>query len=106
MKAQSEAGFTAAVIAYAVLRRWEVAHFRQGRLKRGGWRTPVQGTGKGYQDLTLVRGERIVVSELKMPGNTLTPDQRRWLDAWRATGKAEVYVWVPDDWNTILEVLA
>ena len=101
---QSEPAFQAAVIHLAKLKGWRVAHFRPALDRRGKWSTAVAGDGVGFPDLVLVRGARLVIAELKSERGRVEPEQRAWLDAWRATG-AEVYVWSPSDFPTIEEAL-
>jgi len=83
------------IIQLARLLRWRVAHFRPAMTAQG-WRTPVQADGKGFPDLILLRGSRIVVVEVKRQLGTIDPDQELWLDAFRGVG-AEVHVWRPSD---------
>lgn len=99
-----EAAFTTQVLGEAKRRGWRSAHFRPAQNARGDWRTPVAGDGKGWPDLVLLRADRVVVAELKKVGEYPRPDQRAWLDAWRAVG-AEVHVWRPTDWDAIAQVL-
>lgn len=101
---QDEKSFTDQVLDLAALYRWRRAHFRPGRTM-AGWRTPVAGDGAGFPDLILLKGARIVVAELKARRGRLSPDQLDWLEAWRQVG-VEVYVWRPDDWDTIGRILA
>jgi hypothetical protein len=54
---QSEASFLEQIIDLAHLFGWRVAHFRAARTF-SGWRTPVQGDGKGFPDLVLCRRRR------------------------------------------------
>lgn len=100
----TEAAFTREVIAFARQHGWRVAHFRPARTQAGRWVTAVQGDGKGFLDIVAVRGERIVVAELKVGKNRLTPEQLAWLNVWSAT-PAEVYVWRPAQWPEIHRVL-
>ncbi len=100
---QSEAGFLAQVIALARLRRWLTAHFRPARVALGGWRTPIQGDGKGFPDLVLVR-ERTIFAELKSDTGRTTPDQHAWLLRLKEAGE-EVYLWSPRMWDEIERVL-
>jgi hypothetical protein len=102
----TELEFTAQVLAYAKLCGWRTAHFRPARTARG-WVTPVQGDGKGFLDLLLLRAQRIVVAELKRTAlDRPTPEQELWLAAWRETGRAEVCVWTAsDDWGRIERTL-
>ena len=51
----------------------------------------------GFPDCVLVRGNRLIFAELKSAKGRLTPPQKGWLEALKATG-AEVYVWRPSDW--------
>lgn len=104
MKTATEAGFLDAVLEYAALRQWRTAHFRPARTATG-WRTAVQGDGKGFPDCVFVRGPRMVVAELKMPDGRLTPEQRDWIEAMRALVFVEVYVWTPNEWSLIENVL-
>jgi hypothetical protein len=100
----TEAGFTATVISYAQLQGWAVAHFRPAKTERG-WRTAVQGDGKGFPDLVLVRGSRLIFAELKVASRRPTDEQRAWLDALNETS-AEVYLWLGErDWPEIERVL-
>src|SRR5262249_59570231 len=70
----TEAQFTRQVIALAKLHAWTVCHFRAART-RHSWRTPVQGDGKGWPDLVLLKGQRVLWVELKTASGRLTPDQ-------------------------------
>lgn len=94
----TEREFTSAVIELARLFGWRVAHFRPAQTARG-WRTPVQGDGIGFPDLTLVR-ERLILAELKTKRGKLSEKQTEWLDALRAAG-VECHVWRPADWDEI-----
>jgi hypothetical protein len=83
---------------------WEVVHFRQARTVKG-WRTPVTGKlGKGWPDLILVRGPRIIAAELKSSKGKVTDEQSHVLAVLGLAG-VETYVWRPSDWDTIVEVL-
>lgn len=105
----TEAEFTRQVIDFAHLHRWRVAHFRPGRVKRGGvekYETAVAADGKGWPDLVLVRASRLLCVELKRDRKQKPrPEQLAWLDAFRDCG-AEVYLWTPADWPAIEETLA
>ena len=69
----SEADFTRQLIDLAHLTGWRVAHFRPAQTARG-WRTPMSGD-IGYPDLTLAKGGRLIVAELKAEGGSATPEQ-------------------------------
>lgn len=99
----SEKEFIKQVIQFAKLMRWRTAHFRPAMNRRGVWETPVQGDGKGFLDLMLVR-DRPVAVELKVGKNKTTPEQDDWIEAWKKAG-VECYVWRPDDWDEIQKVL-
>ena len=59
----------------------------------------------GYPDLTVVRGERLIFAELKMPGKTPTAAQQRWLDALGSVEHVATHLWYPADLAQALEVL-
>jgi hypothetical protein len=99
----TEAEFTRQVLGLAKVHGWRRAHFRPARTAKG-WRTAVQGDGVGFPDLVLLRGDTLVVAELKCGNNVLTSDQQTWLRAFKDAG-AEIYVWWPEDWAAIAEVL-
>lgn len=107
---QSEADFQAQVIELARHYRWRCAHFRGVRVQRKDgsvyYQTPVQAQGKGFPDLVLLKGARLLVAELKIPPNTVTPEQAEWLDAFRAVPGAMVCTWTPADWLAIERILA
>lgn len=103
----NEAALTHAVIELAQTLRWKVAHFRPA-LTAKGHRTPVQGDGKGFPDLVLVRRQRLLFAELKVAKRTPTVEQKLWMEALRGTrgpqGEAgrsipEVYLWTDEDWE-------
>jgi hypothetical protein len=98
-----EERFLDMVLALARLRSWRVAHFRPARTLRG-WRTAVQGDGRGFPDAVLLRGPRMVVAELKVGKGKPTAEQLLWLAAFRLAG-AESYCWKPEDWPLIERVL-
>ncbi|MDD5338459.1 MAG: VRR-NUC domain-containing protein [Dehalococcoidales bacterium] len=104
----TEADFQATVIKLAQYLGWKVAHFRGVRVLRANgnirYQTPVQGDGKGFPDLVLVRRARIIYAELKSESGKLSPEQQEWLKALAAAG-GEVYIWRLSDWQEIQEVL-
>ncbi len=93
----TELDFMHQVTAYAELRGFEWFHVRAGRTL-DSWRTPGSGTmAKGWPDLVLARGSRLLFIELKRDGGKATADQSRVLDV---LGKAvEAYCWTPKDWD-------
>ncbi len=90
----SEKKFSQRVYDLARALQWKVVRFPT-------W-TPTY-TSPGFPDLTMVRGNRLVFAELKMPGNRASELQRGWLDALDLV--AEVYVWYPNDWEDIVKIL-
>jgi hypothetical protein len=105
VKKISEAEFTRQVLALAKILGWVTFHARPGRTLTG-WRTPVQGDGRGWPDLFAIHrvSGRIVVAELKVGNRQSIAEQAAWLDAFRAAG-VEVYIWRPSSWPTIERVL-
>lgn len=97
-----EATWQAQFIELAHLFGWRIAHFRAAKSARG-WRTPVQGDGKGFPDNVLVR-ERVIYVELKRVGKKTTPEQQEWMD-WLMMAGQECYVWTIDDMEQAVEVL-
>lgn len=100
----SEAEFLKQVIAYAKLYGWRVAHFRPAKTQAGNWVTAVQGDGKGFPDLLLLRDREQVAAELKVGRNKTTQEQYDWLAAFTLAG-VNAYVWYPKDWPEIERVL-
>ena len=105
MKKYNEAAFTTQVIQLAQFCGWRVAHFRPARTATG-WRTAVQGDGKGFPDLVMIRNGALIVAELKMPGGKPTQEQIEWLKAFDSIGCGRVNTWTPDDWPEIERMLA
>lgn len=105
----TEAAFQARVIDYAHRVGWRIAHFPRTN-PEGRWRTAVAADAKGYPDLTMVRGSRLIFAELKSERGSLRPDQRGWIEqlchASAMRYGFEVYVWKPRDWHEIERLLA
>jgi len=59
----------------------------------------------GFPDCVMIRDERVIVVELKSEKGKVSPQQEQWLNAFRATKMAEVYVWRPSDFDKIVEIL-
>lgn len=93
----SEKELTRLVIQLARLLKWRSAHFRPAMLRSGKWVTPVQGDGKGFPDLVLVRPPRLLFVELKVGKNRMTPEQVAWMTDLAELPGVECYVWRPDD---------
>lgn len=73
----------------------KTAHFRPARTEEG-WRTPVQGDGKGWLDLFILGPGGALWRETKSATGRLTPEQRAWMEALRAAGY-DADVWRPAD---------
>lgn len=103
----SEEEFQEHVIGFAHLQGWRVHAERKARIMKRGeetWVTPIQGD-PGFQDLVMVRGDRIIFTELKSSKGKESHDQGIWHEVLTATGKVEVYLWRPAMWNSIVDIL-
>jgi hypothetical protein len=60
----------------------------------------------GWPDLFMVRGDTLIVAELKRDRNYPTADQRAWLDAFRRVRRIVVVVWKPRDAQKVAEMLS
>ena len=105
---ESEATFTARVVALARANGWLVMHQRPACTARG-WRTAVQGDA-GFPDLVLVRPNargagRILFVELKTDTGRPSESQLRWAETLLRAG-AEYHLWRPSEWRAIEETLA
>ena len=90
----SEEEFLQQVITAARLLNWLVYHTRDSR-----------GSEAGYPDLTMLRGGRLLVMELKSETGKVTPEQQHWIEEWQKAG-AYASVFRPTDIDVILEALA
>ena len=59
---------------------------------------------RGFPDITMVRGNRLVFAELKNEKGKTTVFQDEWLERLGQTG-VEVYLWRPADLEAIAEIL-
>jgi hypothetical protein len=100
----SEAEYQSRIVDTAFIRGWRLHHCRPLRRADGRHETPITGH-KGFPDLILLRGPRLVVLEVKRDGADPTPEQCIWLDAWRAVPGAEVAVAWPCTWPQIERML-
>jgi len=100
----TEDEFLSHVIALAESCGWKTYHARPARTARG-WRTAVQGSGKGFCDLVLAKpGRGVLFRELKVDNGRLSPEQREWL-ATLIAAKADAGVWRPENWIEIVSTL-
>lgn len=78
--------------------QWEFEHtFEQSVYARR--------TTKGFPDIVACRPPRLLFIELKSEKGKVTEAQQEWLDALKATGKVEVYLWKPSQFEEIVELL-
>ena len=102
----TETDFYPTVIDAARLAGWCCAHFRPA-LTKHGWRTAVQGDGKGFPDFVLVHPVgRVWFVELKLRGAYMTPEQRQWGETLLRAGAVYRVVHVPDEINRFVQDLA
>lgn len=99
----TETEFQRQVVTVAEQLGWDWLHIgRVGKYVANG----AKGTlGRGWPDLFLVRGDRIIVAELKAQKADPTPQHQ--LDVLNKLAGAlnEVYVWRPSDLPLIVECL-
>lgn len=95
-----------AVLDLAKVLHWRTLHIRPARTEKG-WRSPVQGDGKGFPDLLLLNLNRVLAAELKGPSGKCTEEQLEWLYAFDEAG-AETRIWSPTNWHSgeILKTLS
>lgn len=98
-----EAAFQKRVVDLAHRAGWRTNHTYRARTGKGGWRTTTTGTG--FPDLTIIKPGRLVMLELKMPGNDATPEQREWLDLFDSVPGCVARVVWPADWEWIVTTL-
>lgn len=92
----SEADFQQAVIDLAILRGWQVSHFRPAQVRDGQWVTPIQGH-PGFPDLALARDGVVLLVELKRMGGRVSPMQKTW----GLHIGAHYRLWYPNNWAEI-----
>lgn len=97
-----EAAFQDKVVAFAKEAGWLVQHTYRGRVGKGAWRTPAT---VGFPDLVLLKRGRLVVLELKMPGNDASDAQNVWVATFQTVPGCEAYVVYPADWPEIVQLL-
>jgi len=90
------------VVDLARLMGWRIAHFRPAQTAKG-WRTSMTGS-PGWPDLVLLRPPRLILAELKV-ASPVRPDQQEWLDQLGQVPGVECFVWRPDDWDGVIDIL-
>lgn len=98
-----------AVIEYARLKNWKVAHHHDSRRQVRPGVLVGDSDAAGLPDLLLVREDRLIFAELKREKGKLSDTQAEWLSILGgvedATEHVEVWTWRPSDWPVIEEVL-
>jgi len=101
----TEAQFMQQIIDLSRLYGWRVAHFRPAMTRSGRWATPVQADGAGFPDLCMVKRARLIFAEIKSDKGKLSPEQETWITELTNCMRCEVYIWKPENWEEIVEVL-
>lgn len=107
MARATEAQCQRTVVEAARLGGWLVYHNRPAQNGQGRWRTALQGH-QGFPDLVLVHAIARLVwfVELKRRPNTMAPEQLAWGDALHNAGADWRVVWVPDELDEFVQLLA
>lgn len=102
----TEQDFLRRLIDLAKLRRYRIVHFRPAMTARGSWVTRMDGN-PGFPDLVLLRPPRLIFAEVKrsLKGRQATPEQQIWLAQLSAVPGVEVYLWTPEGWDDIVDLL-
>lgn len=82
------------VVQLAKMTGWKVYHTFDSRRSQAG-----------FPDLVLVKGDRLIFAELKRERGRPTPEQSEWLNELSMVEEVEAYIWRPQDWNEIEQVL-
>jgi len=90
----TEAQFMAQVRQLARVCHWQCYHTNRS-----------DRSDPGFPDLVMVRGNRLIFAELKTAKGKLSLPQKEWLASLKRVPDIEVYLWRPDDWDPIVEVL-
>lgn len=93
----TEAQFQRVIVKYAKDHGWLVHHTPKAKVRPGRHVTPTVGH-VGYPDLTLCRGGRLVLLELKSRRGTTTPSQDLWRDRLEQVPGVEYHVLWPEAW--------
>ena len=91
----TERDFQRSVVGYAKRRGWKYYHTVNARR-----------SVKGFPDLVLVRGNRVIFAELKVGRNKRTQQQEEWATALNAVGgNCEYYCWSPECMGDVMYIL-
>ena len=92
---QSEKEFQKNVVGFASRRRWK--HYHTVNSRR---------SVRGFPDLCMVRGNRVVFAELKVGRNKRTRAQEEWGALLsNVGGTVEYYCWSPEDLGDVMYIL-
>jgi hypothetical protein len=100
VRAESEAAFQQALTNMATAFGWRWYHTHRS-----------DRSVRGFPDLVLVRGTRLIFAELKTDKGVLSSHQQEWIDALATVASADisanvaVYLWRPADWPAIEQAL-
>jgi hypothetical protein len=90
----TEKAWQSFVVDVALRCGWVPVHFRNMR-----------GNDDGYPDLTIIKGDRVVIAELKSTRGTVSARQQLWIAKLAAVGTT-VHVWYPRHWRDMVDVLS
>jgi len=62
-------------------------------------------SARGWPDVALLRGDRLLLIELKTETGQPTPEQAEWLELLEQVPGVEAYLWKPSDFDDIAEIL-
>ena len=101
----SERDFQQQIIDIAHLYGWHVAHFRPA-MTTHGWRTPVSADGKGFPDLCMVKGNKLIFWEVKSEHGFLSGEQMKWIQLLNHVDGVVVGEVRHKDWDYIYNTLS
>lgn len=92
---ETEAAFQRDVIKAAKLLGWLAYHTTYSRF-----------SARGFPDLVMIRGDRMIMAELKTQVGLVTSEQAKWIAAAQKVPGVIAAVWRPSDWKAITAALA
>ncbi|GAA1337225.1 VRR-NUC domain-containing protein [Arthrobacter roseus] len=100
LRAITERRFQSTVQNLMTAYKWKWFHAPDNRPVNGR----IQGVKAGFPDLIAVRGQRVIVAELKTETGRVSEDQKEWLFLFDHAGITS-YVWRPRDTEAIKLIL-
>lgn len=98
---KNEKHFTASIRKAAQQLGWMEYH--TGHVPHQDFRN---STSPGFPDLVLAKPNHMVIfAELKMPKGKLTEHQKQWEQVLRSSAGCMYFIWRPEDWDSILDLL-